>query len=453
MQMGALFSDRARTVLQRANGHAQRLNHEYVGTGHILLALIEEGSGVAAEVLGRHVELIRWLLERRLPSRPGRPGAATMGSLPMTPRAMRAIEFALAQAESLGHLYADTGEILLGLMHETEGVAAQLLTKFMLTPHEWAPLRVIRQTRNSGPTPHPPSAQRPEQAAREEPSEPGGIKMDSPFTKRARSAMLRANQEARRFAHEFIGTEHILLGLIQDKGGVASAVLRKMNVSLWTLRWELAEVMVGGPGMHLTVSLPTTPQATKVIEFAFEEARNLGHKFVGTGEILLGLFREPEGVAAQVLMKHGLNLDDMRRLVSILPLESEDEAAVVGPPAENAAMDEPRPAACLKCGDLNVVRVLWPSGPLDAAEQRDIDSGKAILGYRLAPKGPLWVCLRCAPGWATVHQLAMQDWEWQLAKEQAVARTDFETAARLRDAQADVGRRLAALIADLTKEK
>src|SRR5271166_3993723 len=135
------------------------------------------------------------------------------------------------------------------------------------------------------------------------------------FTDRARKVMQLANQEAQRFNHEYVGTEHVLLGLIKEGSGVAANVLRNLDVDLRKIRNEVEKIVQAGPEMVTMGKLPQTPRAKKVIEYAIEEARNLNHNYVGTEHLLLGLLREQEGVAAQVLMNLNLKLDEVREEV------------------------------------------------------------------------------------------------------------------------------------------
>src|ERR1700743_1943820 len=135
------------------------------------------------------------------------------------------------------------------------------------------------------------------------------------FTDRARKVMQLANQEAQRFNHEYIGNEHILLGLVKEGSGVAANVLKNLDVDLRKIRLEVEKIVQSGPDMVTMGKLPQTPRAKKVIEYSIEEARNLNHNYVGTEHLLLGLLREQEGVAAQVLMNLGLKLADVREEV------------------------------------------------------------------------------------------------------------------------------------------
>jgi ATP-dependent Clp protease ATP-binding subunit ClpC len=135
------------------------------------------------------------------------------------------------------------------------------------------------------------------------------------LTDRARKVMALANQDAQRFNHEYIGTEHILLGLVKEGSGVGANVLKNLDIDLRKVRLEVEKLVKSGPEMVTMGKLPQTPRAKKVIEYAIEEARNLNHNYVGTEHLLLGLLREHDGVAAQVLLNLGLKLEEVREEV------------------------------------------------------------------------------------------------------------------------------------------
>ena len=135
------------------------------------------------------------------------------------------------------------------------------------------------------------------------------------FTDRARKVMALANQEAERFNHEHIGTEHILLGLIKEVSGVGATVLKHFEVDIKKLRLEVEKFHKSGPDMFTVGKLPQTPRAKRVIEYAIEEARSFNHNYVGTEHILLGLLRQSKGIAAQVLKSLDLKLEDVRQEV------------------------------------------------------------------------------------------------------------------------------------------
>ncbi|MBI1976804.1 MAG: AAA family ATPase, partial [Candidatus Omnitrophica bacterium] len=135
------------------------------------------------------------------------------------------------------------------------------------------------------------------------------------FTERARKVVLLAKEEAKRFNHDYIGTEHVLLGLIREGEGVAAAVLQKLGLSPDNIRLEVEKLVQPGPATMVSGDIPFTPKAKKVIELAMDEARALGHNYIGTEHLLLGLIREGEGVASQVLLNMGLDLNKVRNEV------------------------------------------------------------------------------------------------------------------------------------------
>ncbi|MGH2556931.1 MAG: Clp protease N-terminal domain-containing protein [Actinomycetota bacterium] len=137
------------------------------------------------------------------------------------------------------------------------------------------------------------------------------------FTDRARRVVVLAQEEARMLNHDYIGTEHILLGLIHEAEGVAATALNSMGISLAEIRNEV-ESMVGRGKAAPTGHIPFTPRAKKVLELSLREALQLGHNYIGTEHILLGLIREGEGVAAQVLQKLGADLEEVRHKVVAL---------------------------------------------------------------------------------------------------------------------------------------
>jgi ATP-dependent Clp protease ATP-binding subunit ClpC len=139
--------------------------------------------------------------------------------------------------------------------------------------------------------------------------------MFNKFTERARKVILLAKQEAKRFNHDYIGTEHILLGLLREGEGVAAAVLQSLGMNLNNIRLEVEKLVQVGPTTVVSGDLPFTPKAKKVMELAMEEARTLGHNYIGTEHLLLGLIREGEGVASQVFMNMGLDLEKVREEV------------------------------------------------------------------------------------------------------------------------------------------
>ena len=141
------------------------------------------------------------------------------------------------------------------------------------------------------------------------------------FTDLSRKTMKIANQKAIKLNHGYIGTEHILLGLLESK---STFVLATIKHHPDIVRQEIFKIVQSGPDNMVTMGkLPQTPRAKKVIEYAMEEAWNLNHNYVGTEHFLLGLLREQEGVAAQVLMNLGLKLEDVREKINPAPKEED----------------------------------------------------------------------------------------------------------------------------------
>jgi ATP-dependent Clp protease ATP-binding subunit ClpC len=143
------------------------------------------------------------------------------------------------------------------------------------------------------------------------------------FTERAQKVLVLAQEEARRFHHTFVGTEHILLGLVREGEGIAAKVLLSLGVELDSVRSEIEKLIGKGDQRSVPQGVNYTPRAKKVIELAIEEGQNLGHNYVGTEHLLLGLIREGEGIAAQVLTNLGVDLARGRK--SVLSLLSGDD--------------------------------------------------------------------------------------------------------------------------------
>jgi ATP-dependent Clp protease ATP-binding subunit ClpC len=151
-----------------------------------------------------------------------------------------------------------------------------------------------------------------------------------------------AQEEARMLNHDYVGTEHILLGLIHEGEGVAAKALQSLGISLEAVRQQVEEIIGQGQSAP-TGHIPLTPRAKKVLELSLREALNLGHKYIGTEHILLGLVREGEGVAAQVLTRQGATVERVRTTVISL-LQGEVPEAV--PATPELVHDEP---LCPRC--------------------------------------------------------------------------------------------------------
>ena len=163
--------------------------------------------------------------------------------------------------------------------------------------------------------------------------------MSNRFTERAQRVILIAQEEAKRLNHDYVGTEHILLGLIALGEGVAAQVLANLGVDLRRVRSEIEKIVGTGDNVMLLGEIPFTPRAKKVLEYAVEEAQHMGHSYVGTEHLLLGLIREEEGVAARVLENLGLRLDVVRE--EVLNLLGEGQTPHAGAPGAAGAPATP----------------------------------------------------------------------------------------------------------------
>jgi len=135
------------------------------------------------------------------------------------------------------------------------------------------------------------------------------------FTDRARRVVVLAQEEARTRSHDYIGTEHLLLGLVDEGQGLAVKALEALGISLETVRERVEDAVPPGEYARPSGHIPFTPRAKKVLELSLSESQLLGHRYIGTEHVLLGLIRQGDGVAAQVLTALGADLDGVREQV------------------------------------------------------------------------------------------------------------------------------------------
>ena len=231
------------------------------------------------------------------------------------------------------------------------------------------------------------------------------------FTDRARRVVVLAQEEARMLNHNYIGTEHILLGLIHEGEGVAAKALESLGISLEAVRQQVEEIIGQGqeaPSGHI----PFTPRAKKVLELSLREALQLGHNYIGTEHILLGLIREGEGVAAQVLVKLGADLNRVRQQVIQLLGEYQGQE-----PGAAAAGAEPQ------------------GGPAGRPERRQLAELRRRIESIDSRLSAIERRVRTGPD--------MSDLDLQIAqagrdKGSAIDAQDFETAAVLRDREREL---------------
>jgi hypothetical protein len=203
------------------------------------------------------------------------------------------------------------------------------------------------------------------------------------FTPRACQVLALARKEADRFHHNFVGTEHLLLGLIQLGQGVAVNVLQKLGLDLETVRLEVEKQVGTGPDQKMLGNIPYTPRVKKVLALATKEARALNHTYVGTEHILLGLLREGDGVASRVLQSLEVDIDQTRQeILKELDPNYQTADAPAGLPASNAA---PKPQRSETPGNANPPK---PQRDLvDTSKRYDVyctEQTQAVVIYRNA---------------------------------------------------------------------
>src|SRR5258708_3535683 len=386
------FTERARKVLSHAQEEARRFQHDYIGTGHLLLGLVREGEGVGdkgLKYLGVDLNKVRSSIEFIV----GRGDRIVLGEIGLTPRAKEVIELAVDEARRLNHHYIGTEHLLLGLVREGEGIAVgaleslgvnlekvrtqtiQALSQSSLDQKTQGPPQLIdalqaleailrekeaaiqrqeyelavelrdrevkqrdliarlesewyreRENKERGQEPgeektgpvqdDDDKAQEPSQEEKDFIQTLGNLSQDErdrfdTFTVRARRVLRFSREEAQRFQHNYIGTEHLLLGLARENGGIAARVLRNLGVGINKVRSSV-EFIIGRGDRIVLGEIGLTPRAKKVLELAADEARRLNHDYIGTEHLLLGLVREGEGIAVWALESLGVNLEKVR---------------------------------------------------------------------------------------------------------------------------------------------
>jgi ATP-dependent Clp protease ATP-binding subunit ClpA len=303
------FTERARKVLSLSQEEAQRFNHNYIGTEHLLLGLVREGDGVAAKVLdklGVELEKARNAVEFII----GRGDRMVVGEVGLTPRAKKVIELAVDEARRLNHHYIGTEHILLGLVREGDGIAAGALESLgvNLEKVRRATIEVLSQ---GGPG----SPSRAAEASYS--SQPRARPDFGRFTERSRGIIKAAITEARERGQSEVGTGHMLLALTQADDDIAAQALQQSGVSLDAAQREVERTL--GPRMPADAQPATgatglDAHTLRMIALAADEAQQMGDVYVGTEHLLLGLIREGAGLGAQVLLTLGANLNQLRSL-------------------------------------------------------------------------------------------------------------------------------------------
>ena len=317
------FDEQARYALQYAQEEAQRFQHTYIGTEHLLLGLLHDETNVATTILrNMHVELVK--VREAVEFIIGRGDRIVLGEIGLTPRAKKVIELAVDEARRLQHHYIGTEHLLLGLVREGEGIATGVLESLgvRLANARAEAIRVLALETHTAPNETPATQPtNPPVHASSEPVKPRTVVIVQtksskpyagyPFTEQSHTILANARAEAIRFEHNYIGTEHLLLGMVSEGEGVAGAVLQNLGVELNRVR-KAVEFIIGR-GDRITVGeIGLTPRSKKILRLASEEAQRMKHAYIGTEHLLLGMVVEGEGIAAGVLNSLGVYVQNVR---------------------------------------------------------------------------------------------------------------------------------------------
>ncbi len=301
------FTPRAQQVLALSRKEADRFGHNYVGTEHVLLAIIASGRGVAAKVLpklGLDLERVRAMVEKQIG--PALDRRAT-GNVPYTPRVKKVLALAGREAKALNHSYIGTEHMLLGLLAEGEGVAARVLKACNVNLEQCRAEILAVLGKAASPLVN-------EQIYSVDPAA-----SRSSYTEHAAQALDLARREADWFHHGYVDTEHLLLALLSQRDDIALGLLQMMGVEPDTVASELQKHLAPGIEAGPPVALEATPKFKRAMNLAIEEARALQHPKVGLKHILLGLLREGDGIAARVLTNLRIDYTVLRGLCATSP--------------------------------------------------------------------------------------------------------------------------------------
>ncbi|HEX8600307.1 MAG TPA: Clp protease N-terminal domain-containing protein [Chloroflexia bacterium] len=299
------FTERARKVLQLAQEEAQRFNHNYIGTEHILLGLVREGDGVAARVLnnlGIELHKVRSAVEFII----GRGDRMVMGEIGLTPRAKRVIELAVDEARRLNHHYIGTEHLLLGVVREGEGIAAGVLESLGVSL-EKVRAQVIEVLKgSSGHSSMSMGAfRRAVQSSPQYPPQNGELV----FSRHARGVLRLAQEEARRLNHNYVGVEHVFLALLGLD--YTRTMLSHFGLALVQAR-EAVEAISGRGEQEVAGEIDFTTQTKQAVQIAADHSRRLGRVEIGSELLLLGILRVGDSVVMDLLSRFGVHPDTVR---------------------------------------------------------------------------------------------------------------------------------------------
>jgi ATP-dependent Clp protease ATP-binding subunit ClpA len=285
--------------MELAQEEAHRLQHDHVGTEHILLGLAHGEQGIIAQTFQEyHLDLEK--LRAATIELVGLGNHEGTDTLPLNEEAQQAVAQVQDLARRLDPPQVGSQHLLIALLRMPSCVAHRVLIHLNASPQHFAILMSSATIQTTSTT----STASPQ-------NNPARDRFDK-FSDAARRVLSRAQEEAQRFQHNYIGTEHLLLGLIRVEDGVAARVLYELGVELERVRHNV-EFIIGRGDRIVLGEIGLTPRAKKVIELSVDESRRLGRHYIGTEHILLGLVREGQGIAAGVLESLGVNLDGVRQ--------------------------------------------------------------------------------------------------------------------------------------------
>jgi ATP-dependent Clp protease ATP-binding subunit ClpA len=315
------FTEKAIKVIMLAQEEARRLGHNHVGTEQILLGLIGEKTGIA----GRSLNSVRIRLKdarTEVEKRVGRGNGFVAVEIPFTPRAKRTLELSWEAAKKLARNYIDTEHLLLAIIQQEESIGYAVLKDMGVNLDELEQL--ILKSVEVVPTKADPQGTNPSPPAEASAASIGQTRTPfERFTEKGIKVIMLAQEEARRLGLNRIGTEQILLGLIGEGTGIAAKTLKSSGVNLKDARVEVEKLTGRGSGF-VAVEIPFTEAARRALEASSDAARKLGHNYVGTEHLLLGLLTVDD-LGCTTLKNLGIDLDELRKKVLRLLGTSKEE--------------------------------------------------------------------------------------------------------------------------------
>ena len=315
------FSERGRQVVVLAQDESRSLGHGFIGTEHLLLGVLREGGSASAALISAGLSLEE--ARATVVSLIGSGEAPVSGQIPFTPQAKSALEAALRQAVQRSAGEITPSLVLLGVLMQRSDTAACVVRDSGTNVAEFAAsLDVPGEVEVESITPTQDA--KPERLLGEAWSVFEMATTTHPWvtsgrlTERAREVMALAQEEARYLHHGYIGTEHILLGLMHDEAGLAARVLSALELTIEDTRTKIVAVVGEGEG-EVEGTLPLTPRSKSVLDLAMREALSLGRNYVDGEHMLLALVRVNEGVAARVLLDFDVDSATVReRVIKLL---------------------------------------------------------------------------------------------------------------------------------------